>query len=101
MCPVLPLDVSKQTRFQDLTPVAFPEVPESQEDILAYIQLLEVLSFSVQQKKLAKEKLRSVMSHTPYLLTEREKRGSLESENLRLRKELADLKAAHLFFTEL
>lgn len=102
VCSVLPLDVSMQTRCQDLPPFAFPEVPESQEDILAYIQWLEGLSFSVQQKKkVAEEKLRTVMSNTPDLLAEREKRRKLEAENLRLRKELADLKAAHLLFPEL
>lgn len=97
MCPVLPLDVSTQTRCQDLYPFVFPEVPESQEEILAYLQWLEGLSFSVQhKKKVAEEKLRSVMSNTPDLLAEREKRQKLEAENLRLRKELTDLKAAHL-----
>ncbi|XP_052696174.1 uncharacterized protein LOC128174739 [Crassostrea angulata] len=102
-CTVLPIDVSTQTRCQDLPPFAFPEVPESREDILAYIQWLEGLSFSVhQRKKVAEEKLRSVMSNTPDLLAEREKRRKqLEAENLRLRKELADLKAAHLLFPEL
>lgn len=94
--------MSTQTRCQDLPPFAFPEVPESQEDILAYIQWLEGLSFSVQQRKeVAEEKLRSVMSNTPDLLAEREKRRKLEAEKLRLRKELADLKAAHLLFPEL
>lgn len=70
VCSVLPLDVSAQIRCQDLPPFAFPEVPESQEDILAYIQWLEGLSFSVQQKKVAEEKLRTVMSNTPDLLAE-------------------------------
>lgn len=37
VCPVLPLDVSMQTRCQDLPPFVFPEVPESQEEILAYL----------------------------------------------------------------
>uniref|UniRef100_K1QU58 Uncharacterized protein n=1 Tax=Magallana gigas TaxID=29159 RepID=K1QU58_MAGGI len=100
-CTVLPIDVSTQTRCQDLPPFAFPEVPESREDILAYNQWLEGFSFSGQQKKkVAEEKLHSVMSNTPDLLAEREKRRKLEAENLRLRKELADLKAAHLLFPE-
>lgn len=103
-CPVLPLDVSTQTRCQDLPPFAFSGVPERQEDIVAYIQWLEGLSFSVQHGRRRwrrRSLIRTVMSNTPDLLAEREKRRNLEAENLRLRKELADLKAVHLLFPEL
>jgi hypothetical protein len=48
-----------------------------------------------------RRKLQDVTTTSPEMLAEREKRRKLEAENLRLRKELADLKAVNLLFPEL
>jgi hypothetical protein len=48
-----------------------------------------------------RRKLQDVTSTSPAMLAEREKRRKLEAENLRFRKELADLNAVNLLFPEL
>lgn len=52
----------------------FSKVSKSQVGFLSYIQWLEELAFSVQQKNLVEAKFRLVKSNTPQLLAEMEER---------------------------
>jgi hypothetical protein len=97
-----PLDAATQTRCQDLPPFQFPDMPATREEIHSYIHWLDMLSDSIQhQRRAAERKLQDATTTSPEMLAEREKRRKLEAENLRLRKELADLKAVNLLFPEL